>query len=113
MVSGSTDDLDHRYDRELDKAYLVIAGLNTGRGHDLLGVCEVRTVTLPGWAACRALGVPADLLGFVIAQLVSTAWPIAIMRCLSLGAGLAWPGYRLWQKPAASNLLLSAKSTRA
>jgi hypothetical protein len=55
----------------------VIAGMNTGRGHDLLGVCEVRTVTLPGWAACRALGVPADLLGFVIAQLVSTAWPIA------------------------------------
>jgi hypothetical protein len=79
----------------------------------VLGVCEVRTVTLPGWAACRALGVPADLLGFVIAQLVSTAWPIAILRCVSLGAGLAWPGYRLWQKPAASNLLLSAKSTRA
>jgi hypothetical protein len=91
----------------------VIAGMNTGRGHDLLGVCEVRTVTLPGWAACRALGVPADLLGFVIAQLVSTAWPIAILGCVSLGAGLAWPGYRLWQKPAASNLLLSAKSTRA
>jgi hypothetical protein len=42
---------------------LVIAGMNTARGHDLLGVWEVRTVTLPGWAACRALGVPADLLG--------------------------------------------------
>jgi hypothetical protein len=28
------------------------------------------------------------------------------LRCVSLGAGLARPGYRLWQKPGASNLLL-------
>jgi hypothetical protein len=79
---------------------LVIAGMNTARGHDLLGVWEVRTVTLPGWAACRALGVPADLLGFGIAQLVLTAGPLAILGCVSFGAGPAWPD-RLWQKPAA------------
>jgi hypothetical protein len=86
--------------------------MNIGRGHDLLGVCEVRTVTLPGWCCVPALGVP-DLLGLGIAQLVSTAWPIAILGCVSLGAGPAWPGYGLWRKPYASNLLLSAKSTRA
>jgi hypothetical protein len=71
-------------------------------GYILFGIAMIRTVTLPGWAACQALGVSADLLGFGIAQLVSTAWPIAILRCLSLGAGPAWPD-RLWQKPAASN----------
>jgi hypothetical protein len=48
----------------------------------------------------------AHLLGFGIAQLVSTAaWPIAIVGSVSLGAGLAWPGYRLWRTPAASDLL--------
>jgi hypothetical protein len=32
-----------------------------------------------------------------MAQLVSTAaWPIAILGSVSLGAGLAWVGYRLW-----------------
>jgi len=43
------------------------------------------------------LARPTHLLGFGIAQLVSTAaWPIAILGSASLGAGLAWPGYRLW-----------------
>jgi hypothetical protein len=48
-----------------------------------------------------------------IAQLVSTAaWPIAILGSVSLGAGLAGPGYRLWHTPAASDVLASDKSTR-
>ena len=35
-----------------------------------------------------------------MAQLVSTAaWPIAISGSVSLGAGIAWAGYRLWQEP--------------
>src|SRR5215211_4163393 len=55
-----------------------------------------------------AVGALAHLLGFGIAQLVSTAWPIAILGSVSLGAGLAWPGYRLWHTPAASD----RKSTR-
>jgi hypothetical protein len=79
----------------------------------VLGVCEVRTVTLPGWCCVPGAGRSGRLTGFGIAQLVSTAWPIAILGWVSLGAGPAWPGYRLWQKPYASNLLLSAKSTRA
>jgi len=53
-------------------------------------------VTRPGWCGVPALGVPAHLLGLGIAQLVSTAWPIAILRW-SLGAGLSWSGCRLWQ----------------
>ena len=58
--------------------------------------------------ALVAVGAPAHLLGFGIAQLASTAaWPIAILGSASLGAGLAWPGYRLWHAAAASDVLLS------
>jgi hypothetical protein len=50
-----------------------------------------------------ALGAPAHLLGFGIAQLISTAtWPIAILGSVSLGAGLAWASYRLWHSSACS-----------
>jgi hypothetical protein len=60
-----------------------------------------------------AVGAPAHLLGFGIAQLVSTAaWPIAILGSVSLGAGLAWPGYRLWRTPAGSDLLAANRSTQ-
>ena len=74
----------------------------------MLGVCEVRTVTLPGWCCVPGAGRSGRLTGFGIAQLVSTAWPIAILDCVSLGAGQAWPGYGLWQKPYVSNLLLGS-----
>ena len=56
------------------------------------------------------MGAPAHLLGFGIAQLVTTAaWAIAILGSVSLGAGLAWPGYRLWHTPDASAVLHSDK----
>jgi hypothetical protein len=42
----------------------VIAGMNTGRGHDLLGVCEVRTVTLPGCFGVPAAGRSGSRTGF-------------------------------------------------
>jgi hypothetical protein len=59
-----------------------------------------------------APGAPAYLLGFGIAQLVSTAaWPIAILGSVSLGVGLAGPGYRLWRTPATSDLVSSDEST--
>jgi hypothetical protein len=82
-------------------------------GYILFGAAMIRTATLPRWSGVLvAVGAPAHLLGFGIAQLVSTAaWPIAILGSVSLGAGLAWPGYRLWHPPAASNLLPSDKST--
>jgi hypothetical protein len=82
-------------------------------GYILFGVAMIRTATLPRWSGVLvAVGAPAHLLGFGMAQLVSTAaWPIAILGSVSLGAGLVWPGYRLWHTPAASDVLLSERST--
>ena len=67
-------------------------------GYALFGIAMIRTATLPRWSGVLvAMGAPAHLLGFGLAQLISTAaWPIAILGSASLGAGLAWPGYRLW-----------------
>jgi hypothetical protein len=83
-------------------------------GYILFGVAMIRTATLPRWSGVLvAMGAPAHLLGFGIAQLVSTAaWPIAILGSVSLGAGLAWPGYRLWRTPAGSDLLAANRSTQ-
>jgi hypothetical protein len=57
----------------------------------LFGVAMIRTATLPRWSGVLvAVGAPAHLLGFGIAQLVSTAaWPIASLGSVSLGAGTA------------------------
>ena len=51
-------------------------------GYIMLGVAMIRTATLPRWSGVLvAVGAPAHLLGFGIAQLVTTAaWPIAILR---------------------------------
>ena len=82
-------------------------------GYVLFGVAMIRTATLPRWSGVLvAVGAPAHLLGFGIAQLVSTAaWPIAILGGVSLGAGLAWRGPRLWHAPAASDVLVSKRPT--
>jgi hypothetical protein len=70
-------------------------------GYALFGIAMIRSATLPRWSGVLvAVGAPAHLLGFGIAQLVSTAaWAFAIFGSVSLGAGLAWPGYRLWHAP--------------
>jgi hypothetical protein len=80
----------------------------------LFGVAMIRTATLPRWSGVLvAVGAPAHLIGFGVSQLVSTAaWPIAILGSVCLGVGLAWPGYRLWHRPAVSDALRSEKSTR-
>jgi hypothetical protein len=82
-------------------------------GFALFGVAMVKTATLPRWSGVVvAIGAPAHLLGFGIAQLVSTAaWPIAILGSVCLGAGLGWAGYRLWRTPTASDVLLSGRPT--
>ena len=66
-------------------------------GYVLFGVAMIRTSTMPRWSGVLvAVGAPAHLLGFGIAQLVTTAaWPIAILGSVCLGAGLGWAGYRL------------------
>jgi hypothetical protein len=83
-------------------------------GYVLFGVAMIRTSTLPRWSGVLvAVGAPAHLLGFGIAQLVTTAaWPIAILGSVCLGAGLGWAGYRLWQTPTASDVVASER-TRA
>jgi hypothetical protein len=74
-------------------------------GYAIFGIAITRTVALPRLSGVLvAVGGSAYLLGWGIAQLVSTAaWVIAVLGALSLGAGLAWPGYLVWQKPAASD----------
>jgi hypothetical protein len=68
-------------------------------GYAIFGIAMTRTVTLPRLSGVLvAVGGPAYLLGWGISQLVSTAaWLVAVLGALSLGAGLAWPGYLIWQ----------------
>ena len=82
-------------------------------GYILFGVAMLRTATLPRWSGVLvAVGAPAHLLGFGIAQFVSiAAWAIAILGSVSLGAGLAWPGYRLWHTPNAADVVVSERPT--
>ena len=70
-------------------------------GYLLFGIAMAKTATLPRLSGVLvAVGAPAHLLGFGVAQLVSTvAWPVAVLGSVSLGAGLAWSGYRLWRTP--------------
>jgi hypothetical protein len=84
-------------------------------GYVLFGIAMIRTAGLPRLAGILvAIGAPAHLIGFGVAQLVSLAlWPIAIVGAVSLGAGLAWPGYLLWRASAGSRLLAPGRRTRA
>ena len=72
-------------------------------GYLLFGIAMTRTPSLPRLAGILvAVGGPTHLLGAGLAQLASPAWwLIAVFGSVSLGAGLAWPGYRLWHTPAA------------
>jgi hypothetical protein len=83
-------------------------------GYVLFGIAMIRTAGLPRLAGILvAIGAPAHLIGFGVAQLVTPAlWPIAIVGAVSLGAGLAWPGYLLWRASAGSRLLAPGKRTR-
>jgi hypothetical protein len=84
-------------------------------GYVLFGIAMIRTAGLPRLAGILvALGAPAHLIGFGVAQLVTPVlWPIAIAGAVSLGAGLAWPGYLLWRASAGSRPLVPQKRTRA
>lgn len=72
-------------------------------GYVLFGIAMMRTRALPRLAGILvALGAPAHLLGFGLSQLVATTWwVVAIIGVASLGAGLAWAGFRLWQTAGA------------
>ena len=71
-------------------------------GFVLFGMAMVKTATLPRSSGMLvAVGAPAQVFGFALAQTVSPAlWTVAVLGSVALGAGLGWPGYQLWQKPA-------------
>ena len=79
-----------------------MAGAGFIVGYVLFGIAMARTGTLPRSAGVLvAVGAPSHLIGFALAQFASPAlWPIAILGSVALGAGLAWPGYQMWTKPA-------------
>jgi hypothetical protein len=70
-------------------------------GFVLLGTAMAKTATLPRASGILvAVGAPSQVFGFAVAQFVSpTLWIFAILGSVALGAGLAWPGYQVWQKP--------------
>jgi hypothetical protein len=76
-------------------------------GYVLFGIAMIRTPALPRLSGILvAVGAPAHLIGFGFAQVVTPAlWPIAIAGAVSLGVGLAWPGYLLWRGLAAARQL--------
>ena len=82
-------------------------------GYLLFGIAMAKTATLPRLSGVLvAVGAPAHLLGFGVAQLVSTAaWSVAVLGSVSLGAGLAWSGYRLWRTPVATDSPLLDKGS--
>jgi hypothetical protein len=89
-------------------AYLPVVAFNAVAfvgfvvGFVLFGMAMVKTATLPRSSGLLvAVGAPAQVVGFALAQTVSPAlWIVAILGSVALGVGLAWPGYQLWQEPA-------------
>jgi hypothetical protein len=68
-------------------------------GFVLFGTAMARTATLPRFCGLLVtVGAPSHVVGFALAQFVSSAlWTVAILGSVALGAGLGWPGYRMWQ----------------
>jgi hypothetical protein len=71
-------------------------------GFVLFGMAMAKTATLPRASGLLvAVGAPFQVVGFAVAQTVAPAlWTVAVLGSVALGAGLAWPGYQLWQNPA-------------
>jgi hypothetical protein len=89
--------------------YLPVVALNTVAfggfvvGFVLFGMAMAKTATLPRAAGLLvAVGAPSQVVGFAVAQTVAPAlWTVAVLGSVAVGAGLGWPGYQLWQNPAA------------
>jgi hypothetical protein len=71
-------------------------------GFVLFGMAMAKTATLPRFSGLLvAVGAPIQVFGFALGQTVSPAlWSFAVLGSVALGAGLGWPGYRMWQEPA-------------
>jgi hypothetical protein len=76
-----------------------VAAIGFMVGWVIFGIAMARAAILPRASGLLvAVGAPAHLIGFGLAQLVSPPlWPIAIAGSVALGAGLAGPGYHLWR----------------
>jgi len=98
--SPETIDAINRYPPEAALNGVAFAGFVVG--FVSFGVAMARTASFPRpCGVLVAVGTLTQVVGFALAQLVSPAWWIvAILGSLALGAGLAWPGYRIWQRPA-------------
>jgi hypothetical protein len=99
--SPHTIDAINRYPPEAAPNAVAFAGFVVG--FVMFGVAMAKTASFPRPAGVLvAVGAPTQVVGFVLAQLVSPAlWAVAVLGSVALGAGMAWPGYRMWQHPAA------------
>jgi hypothetical protein len=68
-------------------------------GFILFGMAMAKTAAFPRSAGILvAVGAATQVFGFALAQTVSPAlWTVAVLGSVALGAGLGWPGYRIWQ----------------
>jgi hypothetical protein len=71
-------------------------------GFVMFGMAMTKTASFPRPSGLLvAVGAPCQVAGFALAQLVTPAlWAVAVLGSVALGAGLAWPGFRMWQHPA-------------
>jgi hypothetical protein len=98
--SPATIDAINRYPPEVALNVVAFGGFVVG--FLLFGVAMAKTASLPRPSGLLvAVGAPSQVVGFALAQLVSPGlWAVAVLGSLALGAGLAWPGFRMWQHPA-------------
>ena len=70
-------------------------------GFVMFGLAMAKTSSFPRPSGLLvAVGAPVQLVGFALAEFASPAlWAVAVLGSVALGAGLAWPGYRMWQRP--------------
>jgi hypothetical protein len=98
--SPGTIDAINRYPPEV--ALNGVAFIGFVVGFVIFGVAMAKTAIFPRSSGVLvAVGAPSQVVGFALAQLVSPAlWALAVLGSVALGAGLGWPGYRIWQQPA-------------
>ena len=98
--SPATIDAINRYLPEV--ALNAVAFVGFVVGFVIFGVAMARTAMFPRPSGVLiAVGAPAQVVGFAAAQVISPVlWILAVLGSVALGAGLAWPGYRIWQQPA-------------
>jgi hypothetical protein len=98
--SPATIDAINRYLPEAALNGVAFAGFVVG--FVSFGVAMARTAGFPRPSGVLvAIGAPTQVVGFALAQLVAPAWwSMAILGSAALGAGLAWPGYQIWQRPS-------------